>query len=233
MRCAILGAMKEEVESLISAMKVEETVKKAGRTFYVGEMSGCPVVVVQCGVGKVAAAGTAQIVISEFGATHVFNTGLAGGLKKGIKVGDIVLSERTEYFDVTPKSVLVNNFPNDGEYDADKELLDLAKKAVAELSLADITHTGLVTTGDAFITESEEKKRLLAKTTGFCNDMEGGAIAQICFDNEVPFLIVRIISDLADDEAEDVYFDFKYKAPKLCNDVVIKMMSYLAEGLNV
>ncbi|MPM31040.1 5'-methylthioadenosine/S-adenosylhomocysteine nucleosidase [bioreactor metagenome] len=180
-------------------------------------------------MGKVAAAGVAQLVISEFGATHVFNTGLAGGLKKGIKVGDIVLSAETEYFDVTPASVLKNNFPAEGRYLADKQLLALAQKAVGALGLSDITHVGLVTTGDAFITESAEKQKLLSRTAGICNDMEGGAIAQICYGNGVPFLIVRIISDLADDTANDTYYDFKAKAPKLCNDVICELVADLGQ----
>lgn len=229
MRAAIIGAMKEEVASLVSCMAVDEIVEKAGKTVYLGSLRGCPVAVVQCGVGKVAAAGVAQLVISEFGATHVFNTGLAGGLKKGIKVGDIVLSAETEYFDVTPASVLKNNFPAEGRYIADKQLLALAKKAVLALGLSEITHEGLVTTGDAFITESAEKMKLLQKTTGVCNDMEGGAIAQICYGNGVPFLIVRIISDLADDTAKDTYFDFKAKAPKLCNDVICELVADLGK----
>ncbi len=229
MRAAIIGAMKEEITSLVSSMEVDEIVEKAGKTVYLGRLRGCPVAVVQCGVGKVASAGVAQLVISEFGATHIFNTGLAGGLKKGIKVGDIVLGAETEYFDVTPASVLKNNFPAGGRYLADKHLLDLAQKAVLALGLSGIAHVGLVTTGDAFITESAEKQKLLQRTMGVCNDMEGGAIAQICYGNGVPFLIVRIISDLADDTANDTYYDFKAKAPKLCNDVICELVAYLGQ----
>ena len=227
MRAAILGAMKEEIESLVLKMVVEKEVKSASKTVYIGTLGSCPVAVVQCGVGKVAAAGVTQLVISEFGTTHVFNTGLAGGLKKGIKVGDIALSTGTEYFDVTPPSVLINNFPAAGVYEADKPLLELAKKAVKTLGFEEQTHVGLMTTGDAFITESAKKAELIVKTSAICNDMEGGAIAQICHDNNVPFLIVRIISDLADDTANDTYYDFKAKAPKLCNDVICELISHL------
>ena len=226
MKIGILGAMTEEVNSLITAMTdVIETVR-AGTTIYDGILNGKEVCVVKCGIGKVNAAAMTQLLISEYKITHAINTGLAGGLKAGIKVGDIVLSSQTEFFDVTP-SVLESNFPCKGIYTADVNLLAAGVNAADALGLDGITHVGSVTTGDQFITETAQKQELLSKTKAWCNDMEGGAIAQICHINDIKFLIVRIISDLADDSAKDSYYDFKHKAPKLCNDVIIKMLELL------
>lgn len=177
----------------------------------------------KCGVGKSAAAAMTQLLISEFSIDRAVNTGLAGGLDKNIKVGDVVISTQAEYYDVTP-SVLRENFPNGGIYPADKSLIAAAQKAAKELGIDSKTHTGRVTTGDRFITRTREKKWLLSVTDAMCNDMEGAAIAQTCHNNQKPFLIVRIISDLADDSANDTYFDFKHSAPKLCNDVIMGIL---------
>lgn len=226
MRIGIIGAMDEEIKSLVANMQDIVETHRAGTVVYSGRLCGKSVCVAKCGVGKVAAAGVTQLLISEFGIDCAVNTGLAGGLKKGIKVGDVVISTQTEYFDVT-ESVLNANFPNHGIYPADKNLADKAMTAAAELGLEDKIHMGAVTTGDQFITETAQKQWLLGRTSARCNDMEGAAIAQTCYNNGKPFLIVRIISDLADDSAKDTYFDFKHSAPKLCNDVIMGLLAIL------
>lgn len=226
MKIGILGAMEEEVQSLIANMENPTATPKAGTIVYQGKLGGKEVCVVKCGIGKVASGAMTQLLISEFGITHAINTGLAGGIKSGIRVGDIVLSTYTEFFDITP-SVVENNFPAKGIYQADPVLLQTAKQAAETLQLTDKVHVGHVTTGDQFITQTQQKKELISRTTAYCNDMEGGAIAQICYINEIPFLIVRIISDLADDTANDTYYDFKQHAPKLCNDIILEMLNLL------
>lgn len=226
MRTGIIGAMEEEVKSLVINMQDVVETHRAGTVVYNGKLCGQDVCVVKCGVGKVAAAAVTQLLISEFGIDCAINTGLAGGLKKGIKVGDVVISTQTEYFDVTP-SVLRANFPNGGVYQADKKLVEKAVRAAKELGIEDKLHVDVVTTGDQFITESAQKQWLLGITSARCNDMEGAAIAQTCYNNGKPFLIVRIISDLADDSAKDTYYDFKKEAPKLCNDVIMNMLSMI------
>ncbi len=226
MKTAIIGAMEEEVKSLVANMQDVVETHRAGTVVYSGKLCGQDVCVVKCGVGKVAAAAMTQLLISEFGIDCAINTGLAGGLKKGIKVGDVVISTQTEYYDVTP-SVLRGNFPNGGVYPADETLIEKAVRAAKEMGIEDKLHVGAVTTGDQFITESAQKQWLLGITSARCNDMEGAAIAQTCYNNGKSFLIVRIISDLADDSAKDTYYDFKHQAPKLCNDVIMNMLAMM------
>ena len=226
MKIGILGAMQEEIDSLLPHMKNVTTSTRAGTIIHEGTINDKKVCLVKCGIGKVASAAVTQLLISEFGITHAINTGLAGGIKKGIKVGDIVISTYTEFFDITP-SVVEGNFPNKGIYHADKDLFLAAVTASDKLALNDITHQGHITTGDQFITQTAQKQELVSRTTAWCKEMEGGAIAQVCYINKLGFLIDRIISDLADDTANDTYYDFKDKAPKLCNDVILKLLELL------
>ncbi len=223
MKIGIIGAMQEEINSLLKVLEDVKSSEISGLTIYEGKLFNKDVCVVKSGIGKVFAGVTAQILINNFKVTHLINTGLAGGIKKGMKVGDIVISTYTEFFDVTP-SVLKQNFPSEGVYYADEKLVQIAKLASQNLKLDDRTHIGHITTGDRFITDSKEKQELVSRTTAYCNDMEGGAIAQIAYMNNAKFLVVRIISDLADEDATEVYFDFKENAPKLCNDIIIEMV---------
>lgn len=226
MNIGIMGAMDEEIVSLVNQMEDVKKTSRAMADIYTGQLLGKNVTVVRCGIGKVSSAAVTQLLISEFGVTHLINTGLAGGIKKGIQVGDVVLCSYTEFFDVTP-SVLEDNIPSKGVFHCDKTLMNVAIQAAKEIGYQDRTHVGHITTGDLFITDTQEKQKLVASTTAYCNDMESGAIAQVAFINNIPFESVRVISDLADENTNEVYYDFKANAPKMCNDIILKMLQLL------
>ncbi|WP_099467351.1 5'-methylthioadenosine/adenosylhomocysteine nucleosidase [Konateibacter massiliensis] len=212
----IIGAMEEEVNILKDKMQVTEIVKKASMEFYKGTLNGKEVVIVRSGISKVNAAVCTQILVDDFGICRVINTGIAGSLQNKIDIGDIVISSDAMQHDVdaTGFGYELGVIPRmeTSTFIADKELIDLAKK-VCEREIPDITaHIGRVVTGDQFISDKGVKDRIENNFHGYCTEMEGAAIAQTAYLNQIPFVILRAISDKADDSATVDYPTFEKKA---------------------
>ena len=195
----IIGAMKAEVEQLKQEMKQPEVVTVAGMEFYKGTIGEKEVVVVQSGIGKVSAALCVQILADRFGVDGVVNTGIAGSLKAEINIGDLVLSTDAIQHDVdaTNFGYPLGEIPQLGTLNF-----------VADISV----YEGRVLTGDQFICDKSKKEWLGETFHGACTEMEGAAIAQAAYLNKIPFLIVRAISDKADDSASMDYPEFERKA---------------------
>lgn len=212
----IIGAMEIEVARLKEAMG-EVTVKnKAGMEFYQGTLSGCPAVVVRSGIGKVNAALCAQILADDFCVTSIINTGIAGSLRAEINIGDIVVSSDAlqHDMDATGFGYPVGVIPqmDCSVFAADEKLIALAGKCCARVNPDIRSFTGRVVSGDQFISDKDKKKWLTDTFAGFCTEMEGAAIAQAAYRNGIPFLIIRAISDKADDSATMDYSEFEAKA---------------------
>lgn len=216
----IIGAMAQEVAKLKEVMTEVEISTKAGMDFYKGKLEGKDVVVVQSGIGKVNAAVCTQILIDVFEVSAVINTGIAGSLKNEINIGDIVIST-----DVLHHDVYACNFgyqpgeiPQMGtlSFEADRELGDLCEKVCREVNPEIATFRGRVVSGDQFIDNDEQKKRISRQFAGFCTEMEGAAIGQAAWLNKVPFVILRAISDKADNSAVVDYPAFEKKAIEHC-----------------
>lgn len=212
----IIGAMMEEVAQLKEIMDAAEVISIAGMDFYKGKISGKDVVVVRSGISKVNAAVCTQILIDRFGVDAIVNTGIAGSLKAEINIGDIVLSTDAVQHDVdaTIFGYRPGQIPqmDTFAFPADERLIQLAKECCQRVNQDIGVHTGRVMTGDQFISD-KEKKRWIAETfAGYCTEMEGAAIAQTAYLNRVPFLIVRSISDKADDSAQMDYAEFERMA---------------------
>ncbi len=230
-KIGIIGAMDEEVHILKGQMQEVQVRTVASMEFYEGILQGRDAVVVRCGIGKVNAAVCTQILIDLFGVTAVINTGVAGSLRNEIDIADIVLSLDTQQHDVDatgfgyPAGVIprmeTSIFP------ADEHLIDLAKQVCSE-KLPEIgVHIGRIVSGDQFISDHEIKTRLAEHFNGYCTEMEGAAIAQTAFLNQVPFLIIRAISDKADHSAEMSYKEFEEIAIKN----TVKLLNGLVEKL--
>ena len=210
-KIGIIGAMDEEVEKLIAQADItaEETV--AGMRFRVGRLGGTDIVIARCGMGKVNAGICAQLLITRFGATHIINTGLAGSLAAELSIGDIIVStEAVQHdFDVSAIGFKKGEVPFTGlvSFPADKELVSSACRVIAE-TLPDVNVlAGRICSGDQFISDKAAKERIVADFGGLCCEMEGAAVAQVCTLNNVPFLILRAVSDSADESAgEDFNF---------------------------
>jgi len=214
----IIGAMDEEVSQLKEAMTGIEVVNKASMEFFKGILCGRDVVVVKSGIGKVNAAICAHILADTFNADVIINTGIAGSLHNDINIGDIVLSTDTLQHDVDAVAfgyepgqiprMDVLSFP------ADEKLADIAKKACEEACPDINVFTGRVVSGDQFIADSTVKNRIKSLFGGYCTEMEGAAIGQAAYLNNVPYLVVRAISDKADDSASVDYPTFEKNAIK-------------------
>ena len=212
----IIGAMKAEVAQLKQEMNQPEVVTVAGMEFYRGTIGEKEVVVVQSGIGKVSAALCVQILADRFGVDGVVNTGIAGSLKAEINIGDLVLSTDAIQHDVdaTNFGYPLGEIPQLGTltFEADERLRGLAKNCCEEVNPDISVYEGRVLTGDQFICDKNKKEWLSRTFNGSCTEMEGAAIAQAAYLNKIPFLIVRAISDKADDSASMDYPEFERQA---------------------
>jgi len=231
-KLGIIGAMSVEVETLKQNMEDIIALKRAGMTFYEGKLKQLPVVVVVCGVGKVNAALCVQVLCDCFDVTHVVNTGVAGSLCADLDIGDFVISDQAMYHDfdcheLNPDypvgqvpGLAVRAFP------ADPALSRLAYDAAQQV-YAGHAMIGTVATGDQFVCGMDRKQKIIADTGALCTEMEGGAIAHAAWRNRVPFVVIRAISDKADDSAQMDYPTFEAAAAKRCAAVTQLMAAKL------
>ena len=218
-KLGIIGAMEEEVETLLGLMENKQETEKAGSRFYNGTLEGLPVTVVQCGVGKVNAAMCTQILCDCFGVTHLVNTGIAGSLCADLDIGDLVVSRDAMYhdFDCVHFGYPYGKVPGMDvtAFPADDTLIGYAF-AAAEAVNPGHTKVGRIASGDQFVASKDVKERIIEATRGLCTEMEGAAIAQTAHRNRLPFVILRAISDKADDSAEMDYPTFERIAAHRC-----------------
>ena len=226
-KTGIIGAMELEVETLKSKMTVSRIVEKAGMDFYEGTLNGAQAVIVRSGVGKVNAALCVQILADVFEVTHIINTGVAGSLNAGLDIGDILISGDALHHDVdaTIFGYKPGEVPQLGirEFPADKRLMQLAKASCEKVNSDCRAVTGRVVSGDQFISSKEVKQKLIDYFQGDCAEMEGAAIAHGAYLNQIPFVILRAISDKADDSAEMDYPVFE-KAAALHSAALVEDM---------
>ena len=229
-KLGIIGAMQVEVEILLGKMEKRRERVIAGSAFHAGKLEGLDVVVVQCGVGKVNAALCAQILCDCFGVTHLVNTGIAGSLNAELDIGDLVVSTDAMYhdFDCTRFGYPYGRVPGMDvtAFPADGTLSDFAF-AAAEQGNPGHTRRGRIASGDRFVAERGVKEQIIAATGGLCTEMEGAAVAQAAYRNGVPFVILRAISDKADDSAQMDYPTFERQAAHRCAEVTRRLAEKL------
>lgn len=230
-KIGVIGAMNEEVVSLTKMLNNKKETRVAGLTFYEGQISGKDLVVVECGIAKVNAAMTTQILISEFKVDAVINTGVAGALHQGIKVNDVVVSTEAIQYDIDasfmgdPKGTIPRM--KTSVFVADERLVEAAYRAFEEGHAKTNVYKGRVVTGDKFVADKDTKIELRDHFKGYCCEMEGGAIAHVAYLNGVPFVIIRAISDNADDEAGVSYEDFVVEAAEISREMVVNIIERL------
>lgn len=225
--------MKNTIFGIISALPVESGIildkmtdkteeVHAGMTFTSGKLCGSPVVLSNCGVSKVNAAMFTQIMIDNYHPDCILFTGVAGSMSEKVKHMDLVIADELTFFDVNPKQ-LENCFPNIVRFRTDERLREAVKRNAGSY------HEGLIITGDRFIHDKEAKHELSAAfPDALAVEMEGCAVAQVCQLNCVPLTVIRCITDMADDEAEDSYKDFERKAAERSACVIIKTIEDMA-----
>ena len=227
----IIGAMEDEVAALKKAMADAETIHEAGMEFVCGTIGNVKAIAVQCGMGKVNAGVCAQLLISLFHADAVINTGVAGSLNNDLDIGDIVISKDAVQhdFDVSAIGFAKGEIPYTGLYafEADSDLQALAKDAVTAVCSDIKAVSGRICSGDQFIASKIQKQKIIDEFHGDCAEMEGAAIAQVCYLNRIPFVIIRAISDKADDSEEVSFELFAKQAAANSSSAVLYMLANL------
>lgn len=229
MKCiGIIGAMEVEVSSLKEKMENVKITTRASMDFYEGILEGKKVVVVRSGVGKVNAGICTQILADLFNAEVVINTGIAGSLDKDINIGDIVLSTDVLQHDVnaTGFGYPLGQIPQMKEFSftADDVLRSVAANACREVNPDIQVFEGRIVSGDQFISDKEVKDNILKEFGGLAVEMEGAAIGQAASLNEIPFLIIRAISDKADGSAHMDYPTFEKAAAEHSVNLTLKLL---------
>ena len=216
MTIGIIGAMEEEVSQLKQAMQIEEIINYATMTFCRGKLCGRDVVIVKSGIGKVNAGICTQILVDKFNVDVLINTGIAGSLDAAIDIGDMVIStDLVEHdMDASIFGDPVGQIPrmDTFAFPADPVLVEKAKAANTEANPDIKTFTGRIVSGDQFVSETKVKERLVTLFGAKCTEMEGAAIAHAAYLNQVSCVIIRAISDKADNSAMVDYPTFEKKA---------------------
>ena len=212
----IIGAMEEEVEALKEAMEIRKTEEVAGMVFCEGVLCGKDAVVVRSGIGKVNAGICAQILVDHFDVDMLINTGIAGSLDARIDIGDMVISTDAVHHDMdaTIFGDPAGQVPRMDTlaFPADGMLVEKAKAANEKANPEIRTFTGRVASGDQFISSAEAKERIVSMYHPLCTEMEGAGIAQAAYLNKVSYVIIRAISDKADNSAVMDYPEFERQA---------------------
>lgn len=222
MTYGIIGALDQEIALVKEKMTEVEEHPLYGRPFYTGRIGDKEIVLVCCGVGKVSAALFANAVIREFHAEAVINIGIAGAIGAGIGVMDVVLSTEAAFHD--QDEIMVKYYPFCRSFVADPALLALAQKACESVPLYGKYVCGRIVTGDQFVNDPKVKRSLVERFDPSCTEMEGAGIAHASYVNDTPFLIIRTMSDSADDEADRSYDNFIDVAAHQSAAIVLKML---------
>lgn len=223
----VIGAMDEEIAQFLEWVGATKESVIAGITFREGTWHGKQVVICKCGVGKVNAAVCTQLLIDRFGVTEIIFTGVAGALHPELSIGDIVISSHCMQhdMDVTPLGFAkgVIPFAPDSVFSADPRLQELAFRAAEELYPGHI-RIGKVLSGDQFVADREKVRELHQDMQGDCVEMEGSAVAQVCHLNQIPFVILRSMSDKADGSAHVNFPEFTKHASERSAAIVERML---------
>lgn len=212
----IIVATPEEMKELKSIMKESQKIKIFDLDFYKGKINNKNYVLVKCGVGKVNAARTTQILIDNFNIESIINVGVAGGLNNNIKIGDIVIGEKLVQhdFDITAFGYEKGHISETGRFfESDKSLIEKCKKV--KIENVEII-LGTIASGDIFCTDIKMKEKIRTKFNSDCVEMEGASIAQTAYLCNVPFIVIRSISDIPNGNNQIDYDEFVEKAAKNC-----------------
>lgn len=208
----IIGAMQEEISGIRACMQIITSRTIAGLVYDIGSLKGKNTILVQSGIGKVNAALCTQVLIDHFAVDCIINIGVAGAVVPSLQLGDIVIAKDTVQHDMDTSAFgdPIGVIPRMKEsfFPADPTLASLAMTAAASVLGAEKVCHGRIASGDQFIHTKEERDRIASVLQGSCAEMEGAAIAQVCWLNLVPFAIMRTISDTAAGEAKHQYETF-------------------------
>ena len=227
MKFGIIFAMNEELNAIKKYLKVEKTTKIYELEFIEGYINSNYCVVVECGIGKVNAARCTQVLIDNYDLDYVFNIGVAGGVDTSLNVGDIVVGERLVQhdFDITAFDHEKGYIPNLGDkyINSSEEMIKLSKKADSSVKY------GVIASGDIFCTEINMSNKINNKFNALCVEMEGAAVAQVCHLCNVPFLIIRSISDVPNNHNNITFDEFLVESSIKVSEYLVKMLGCIGK----
>ncbi len=229
-KIGIIFAMKEELDALLEDIEITNEYNIFDLTFYEGMIKDNQCILVESGIGKVNAARSCQILIDNMQVDCIFNIGVAGGVDESLKVGDIVIGERLVQhdFDITAFDHEKGYIPNVGVFiNCDDYLMKMASE-VSKKSHLNIV-SGVIASGDIFCTEVKMSEKINNKFKALCVEMEGASIAQVCYLSHIPFLIIRSISDVLNNDNVVVYEEFLKSSSKK----VALFLKEMIEQINV
>ncbi|MDO4743145.1 MAG: 5'-methylthioadenosine/adenosylhomocysteine nucleosidase [bacterium] len=227
---AIIAAMQEELDAIKSRADGITEVVLYNEVLYTCKLNGVDCVLALSGIGKVNAARLTQILIDNFKVRCLINVGSAGALKVEHNIGDVVVSTDCVQvdFDLTAFGREMGVIPNVGKHiHADRRLIEVVTSAVDELVFDLRVVKGIVATQDRFESQKEEKLRIGRQFDAECIEMEGAAIAQVCSLNEIPFVVIRSISDIVNDSSVVDFEEFLPLAAKKCSDLLFCVINKL------
>lgn len=223
-KCGIITAMQEEMQEIENIMEEKKTQKIYELNFITGKINSTDVVLVEAGVGKVNASRTTQILIDNFETDAIINVGTAGSANDELEIGDIVIGEKVVQhdFDITAFGHPKGFISNVGQYvESDKILIEKMEQTVLKMQDSEFKiKIGTIASGDIFCTEAKMKEKIRSKFNADAIEMEGAAIAQVCKLDNVPFIIIRSISDKPDGNNNITFDQFLEKASKRCAKII-------------
>jgi adenosylhomocysteine nucleosidase len=243
----IMGAMPEEIDGVVALLANPVASSMGKRTYFTGQINGIDTVVVFSRWGKVAAATTVTTLIHEFNITELLFTGVAGAISPDLKIGDVVLGKRLIQHDMDARPLMEQyEIPllSKTYFESNETHLDIAKKVILEIFENKSLHAiiemkdlimfnisqpklfvGDIASGDQFFSSNEQKQALNTKLPEvLCVEMEGAAVAQVCYEYEIPFSIIRTISDVADNQS---HIDF----PSFINKISSKYAAEIIKNI--
>ena len=224
MKWGIIGAMPSEVALLREEMQECNEVQVGRFTFWEGVLYGQEVALAQCGIGKVNAAIVTQLLLDRFGAEQVVNTGIAGAMHEQLKVLDVVVSRELVYHDYEMR-FLRDYVPFLEKIEASPALVEQAVEAFEAIAHgSSCCFAGRIATGDQFVESRQVKESIVERFHPMCVEMEGAAIGHVCAAAQVPFVVIRTMSDSADDSAGMSFDEFKEIASRRSADIVRQML---------
>ena len=230
MKIGIIGAMEEEILLLKSKMSNKKEWTEAKADFIEGQIGEIEVVLVRYGIGKVNAALTTTLLLAKHDIDLIVNTGSAGGIGAGLHVGDVVIASEMAYHDVdaTVFGYSIGQVPQmPARYIANRGIIEKTITAAKKTGLTPVK--GLIVTSDSFIASQAQTDVILSNfPDALASEMEGAAIAQVCYQFDVPFVIIRAMSDVADEEAGVSFDEFIIEAGKKSAEMVLELVASLA-----
>lgn len=224
----IIAAMDKELDLIKEEIQFKDSIVVSGMTFYLANINDKHIVFVKCGVGKVNAAVCTELLIDRFKVDCVINTGVAGALNNDLNIGDIVISKSAVMhdMDVTGFGYKMGQTPGIAvvDFQANEYLIACIENVINDLGLNIKYIVGSVASGDQFVSSKADKERILTYFDVDCVEMEGASIAQVCYLNNTPFVIIRSMSDKADDNGGMDYKEFSDMAAKNSAKIVIKLL---------